>query len=83
MLRSFLTVAVLGAMLIAVPAWAGSIEGKVQSVDAAERTITLDNGTKIWLGDAVAVDTVKEGAQVNVSYEEKDGKPVATSIDTK
>jgi hypothetical protein len=83
MLRSFATLAVLAAMLIAVPSWAGTMEGKVQSIDTSERTITLDNGTKIWLGDSVAVDSVKEGAQVNVSYEEKDGKPVATSVDTK
>ena len=45
--------------------------------------MTLDNGTKVWLSDAVALDGVKEGAEVKVSYEEKDGKPVATSVETK
>ena len=62
---------------------AADIEGTVQSVDSTERTVTLDNGTKIWLPDGVAADGVQAGAQVKVSYEEKDGKPVATSIETK
>ena len=74
------------ALLIAVTApfaSAADVEGTVKAIDAGERSLTLDDGTKIWLSDAVAVDTVKEGAQVRVSYEEKDGKPVATSVETK
>ena len=58
--------------------WAADMEGSVQSVDASERTVVLDNGTKVWLSDGVVVDDVKAGAEVKVSYEEKDGKPVAT-----
>jgi hypothetical protein len=74
---------ILFAALVA-PAWGGgSMEGKVQSVDASERTVTLDNGTKVWLADGIALDAVKEGDEVKVSYEEKDGKPVATSVEMK
>jgi hypothetical protein len=64
-------------------AWPADMEGKIQSVDAGERTITLENGTKVWLADGIAVDLVKEGAVVRVSYEDKDGKPVATSVEVK
>jgi hypothetical protein len=64
-------------------AFAADMEGKVQTVDTSERAFTLDNGTKIWLADEVAIDTIKEGAEVKVSYEERDGKPVATSVTPK
>jgi hypothetical protein len=62
-------------------AGAGEIEGKVQSLDASERAFTLDNGTKIWVAEGMSMDKLKEGAQVKASYEERDGKNVATSID--
>jgi hypothetical protein len=79
---------VIATMLLVVAlapsaAWPADIEGKIQSVDAGERTLTLDNGTKIWLSDGIALDAMKEGAQVKVSYEDKDGKPVATSVEVK
>lgn len=82
MIRSIAISIAVVAILVA-PAWGGSMEGKVQSIDAGERTVTLDNGIKVWLGDSVALDSVKEGAEVTVSYEEKDGKPVATSVEMK
>ena len=71
------------AALVPAAAWAGDMEGKVQSVNAGERTITLDNGTTVWLGEGVALDGVTTGATVKVSYEEKDGKPVATNVEVK
>ena len=83
MIRYIAIVSMVVIAALVAPAWGGSMEGKVQSVDASERTMTLDNGTKVWLSDAVALDGVKEGAEVKVSYEEKDGKPVATSVETK
>ncbi|HMH51166.1 MAG TPA: DUF1344 domain-containing protein [Candidatus Acidoferrum sp.] len=74
-------------MLIAVfaplAALAADMEGKVQAVDTAERTLTLENGTKVWLSEGVAIEGIKEGSEVTVSYEDKDGKPVATTVTTK
>jgi len=78
-----IAIIVLTGMFAPLAATAADVEGKVQSVDVNERSFTLDNGTKIWLSDAVAVDSIKEGAEVTVSYEERDGKPVATSVTTK
>jgi preprotein translocase subunit YajC len=60
---------------------AGELEGTVHTIDAMERTVTLDNGTKVWIGDAVAIEDLKEGAEVRVSYEERDGRNVATSVE--
>jgi hypothetical protein len=74
---------ILLAAFAPLAALAADMEGKVQSVDATERTLTLENGTKIWLSEGVAIDTIKEGAEVTVSYEDKDGKPVASSVTPK
>ena len=77
---------IVTAVLLAFSAIAASamdVEGKIQSVDPNEHTITLNDGTKIWIPDTTAADDLKEGAEVKVSYEEKDGKNVATSVEKK
>ena len=70
-------------VLSAAGVWAGEIEGKVSSVDQAGRTIVLDNGTTLSVVEGVSIDTLREGSEVKVSYEEQDGKNVATSIEVK
>ena len=62
-------------------AWADDIKGKVQSVDTSERVFVLEDGSKIWVAEGVSMDVVKEGASVKASYEERDGKKVATSVE--
>jgi uncharacterized protein DUF1344 len=62
-------------------AWAGEVSGKIQSVDPADRTIVLDDGSKIWVAEGVPMDDLKEGKSVKASYEERDGKKVATSVE--
>jgi len=81
--RLIVALTLLIAAFAPLAAFAADMEGKVQSVDTGERTMTLDNGTTVWLADSVAVDSIKEGAEVTVSYEERDGKPVATSVTPK
>jgi hypothetical protein len=82
--RSFAVIALLCALFaVAAPALAGEMEGKIQSVNAADRTITLDNGATLVLGDGISADGLKEGDQVTVSFDERDGKQVATSVDPK
>jgi Cu/Ag efflux protein CusF len=78
-----IAVIVLAAAFAPLAASAADMEGKVQSVDTTERTFTLENGTKLWLADNVAADSVKEGVEVTVMYEQRDGKPVVTSVTIK
>jgi uncharacterized protein DUF1344 len=66
---------------LGVTAWAGEISGKIQSIDPAERAIVLDDGSKLWVSEGVALDGLKEGANVKASYEERDGKMIATSLE--
>jgi len=60
---------------------AGDVQGKIKSVDASEKSFTLEDGTKVWVGDSVPMDKLKEGSDVKASYDEKDGKNVATSVE--
>jgi Cu/Ag efflux protein CusF len=66
---------------LAMAAWAGEISGKIQTVDSADRVITLEDGTKLWMAEGVSLENLKEGAKVKASYEERDGKNVVISID--
>ena len=78
-----IVVMMLAVAFVPLVVSAADMEGKVQSVDTGERTLTLENGTKVWLSEGVAVDSITAGAEVMVSYEERDGKPVATSVTVK
>ena len=69
--------------LWAVSGWAAEMEGKIQTIDASDRTIVLSNGTKLSVAEGVSLDTLKEGTDVKVAYEERDGKNVATKIEVK
>jgi Protein of unknown function (DUF1344) len=65
----------------ATAAWAEDLTGKIQSVDTAERVFVLDDGTKVWVAEGVSMDKLMEGRSVKASYEVRDGKKVATSIE--
>jgi Cu/Ag efflux protein CusF len=75
-----LALAVLLGWSVAV-ASAAEVSGKVQSIDAGERVVVLDNGTKFWVAEGLPIDKLKEGAVVKASYEERDGKSVITALE--
>ena len=71
-------------------AWAADMEGKIQSIDTANNAVVLDNGTTLVCDDGTTIamegkasklEDLNEGATVKVSYEEKDGKNVASRIE--
>jgi hypothetical protein len=64
-------------------ACAEEIQGKIKSLDTAERVIALENGTKIWVAEGLSMDRLREGALVKASYEEREGKKIATSLEVK
>jgi len=84
MFRRIITSAALVlAILTPILASGAEMEGTIRSVDSSERTVTLDNGTKVWLPDGVAVDLMKAGDEIKVSYEERDGRPTAITVEVK
>ena len=63
--------------------WAEEIQGKIKSLDTTARVFALEDGTKIWVAEGLSMGTLREGALVKASYEERDGEKVATSIEVK
>ena len=80
MSKTFALVLALLLVLSAGVAGAGDVEGKIQSMDTNDRVVTLEDGTKLWIAEGVSIDGLKEGAKVKASFEERDGKNVATSV---
>ncbi len=76
--------AVLAVALLVVVAVgsAAEIQGKIKSVDAAGRSVTLEDGTKLTLSSDVQVnrEALKPGATVKASYEDMGGDKVVKSI---
>jgi hypothetical protein len=68
-------------LLIAGAVSAADIEGKVKSVDTTTRMIELEDGTKVWAAEGLSMDKVQEGSTVKLSYEERDGKNIATTVE--
>ena len=76
---------VIVIVLLATPivALGAEVQGKVKTVDTNDRVVTLEDGTRISVPDGITLDNVKEGAEITVSYEERDGKNQATDIQSK
>ena len=82
MLKAFVGAVALSVALSGA-AFAADVEGKIKSVDATEKSFTLEDGTKVWIGESVSIEKIKEGSDVKASYEEKDGKKTATTVEVK
>jgi hypothetical protein len=69
-------------LVFADPAGAADVKGKVKSVDAAGRTVQLEDGTTLVLPDDVRVgrDILRPGATVKASFDEIAGDKVVTSL---
>ena len=80
MRKTLAVLSVLSILGTAGVALAEEAMGKVQAVDPATRTLTLEDGSSFILGEAVAIDTLQPGTDVTVSYEEKDGQKTATTV---
>lgn len=60
-------------------AFAGQMEGKVQAVDEATRTIMLEDGSSYVAADGVAIEELAAGDAVVVTYD--DGTNNATAVE--
>jgi hypothetical protein len=80
-MKKIVSVVAVALLLATGVAIAGEIEGKVQSIDPADRVFVLEDGTKLWVAEGVSMDALKPGAKVKASYEERDGKNITTSFD--
>src|SRR5262245_56297676 len=81
-MKKVLTIALALLLGLAVTgAWAEEVSGKIKTVDSAQRAVVLEDGTMIWIAEGVAMEDLQEGKSVKASYEERDGKKIAVSVE--
>ena len=81
MKRTVVALAIAAVVASPLGAWAGEKEGKVTKWETTTRTVTLDDGKTYQFTETVKTETIKEGSRIKVTYEEKDGKFVATKYE--
>ncbi len=65
---------------IAGAAQAAETEGLIKSIDRDALTITLDNGKSYKLPGEFDLDSLKEGMDVVLAYDEVDGQKLITDM---
>ena len=78
--RTFAALAAVALLASAGAAYAAEASGAVATVDSEKRMITLEDGTAFTVQEGVAMEGLQPGTEVTVSYEESDGKNVATDV---
>jgi hypothetical protein len=86
----------LAACLLAVAllwggaAFANDVEGTIQAIDPGNMVVVLDDGTALIVEDSTTLtmdgqraklEDLQPGGKVTASYDEKDGKNIASSLD--
>ncbi len=54
--------------------------GKIAAVDTSAGTLVLQDGTTFTIAQGVSMEGLQPGTEVTVSFEEQDGKLIATEI---
>ena len=54
--------------------------GTVEGVDLQSRMIVLDDGTVFAVSEGIALETLRPGSEVTVSYEESDGQKLINNL---
>jgi Ni/Co efflux regulator RcnB len=81
MKKALIALAVAAVVAAPLGAWAADKEGKVTKWETTTRTITLDDGSKYSVTETVKTESLKEGARIKVTYDEKDGKFFVTKYE--
>lgn len=74
MRKTLASLAALAMIAAATTALAGESRGKVKMIDPATKTLVLEDGTMYQVSDLAAVEGLRPGQTVTVSYETKDGR---------
>ena len=74
--------ALVGAALIGASGVASAEEanGTVEGVDLQSRMIVLDDGTVFSVTEGIALETLRPGTEVTVSYEESNGQKLVNNL---
>lgn len=61
-------------------AFAAEIKGKIAKIASDQSWFSLSDGTEFSLGENVSLKGMKPGSKVKVTYDQQDGKNVATKV---
>ena len=81
MKKTLIALAIAAVVTAPLGAWAAEKEGKVTKWETTTRTVTFDDGSTYQFNETVKTEKLKEGARIKVTYEEKDGKFLATKYE--
>jgi len=79
--RSLIALAALATLVLAPAAQAAELKGVVKELDTAASTLTLEDGTELRIPSQDLMDKLREGDKVHVTFEEKDGEKVVSSVE--
>lgn len=71
---------IAAALLFSSAALAAETEGLIKSIDKDNSTITLDDGKKYKLPGEFDVDSLKEGMDILLAYDEVAGERLITDM---
>ena len=77
LLGALVAVAFLGTPGVAS---AEEATGTVEGVDLQSRMIVLDDGSVFAVTEGIALETLRPGSEVTVSYEESDGQKLINDL---
>ncbi|HEU5191814.1 MAG TPA: DUF1344 domain-containing protein [Methylomirabilota bacterium] len=80
-LRSSIALAALAVLAFGPAAQAAELAGVVKQLDTAASTLTLEDGTELRVPSQDLMDKLHEGDKVLVTFEEKDGEKVVSSVE--
>lgn len=75
-----MTLAIALTVGFTLPAAAGQAKGTVKSVDAADHSFVLEDGTQLWLSDQHIAD-MAPGDKVLATYQTQGGKNVVVEFE--
>jgi hypothetical protein len=78
-MRKALGLALLLTLALALPALAERTQGTVTSVDPADHSFVLADGTRLWVDDAQIADLAL-GESVQATYQTKGDKKIVTDL---
>jgi ABC-type glycerol-3-phosphate transport system substrate-binding protein len=81
MKKTLIALAIAAVVTAPLGAWAAEKEGKITKWETTTRTVTFDDGSTYQFNETVKTEKLKEGARIKVTYEEKDGKFLATKYE--
>ena len=80
MRKTLASLTAVAVIAFAGAAFAEESKGKIKMIDPSTKTLIMQDGTAYQVSDKVAIETLKPGQEVTVSFETKDGRNKADKV---